>query len=176
LYKTMPNAKLAFTNVTRLQPESLGEPGKRTFRILVDSGSSSASIWLEKEQLFELAIAVQRLIATLSEEAEIPEGAPSDAEAPGLTSLDFQVGRLVLGHDSSNGLFIIDAYDVEEDEGANRATIRVWANKQQISDFAEVALRVCASGRPLCPLCGRPINAEGHQCIRTNGHRNPDEL
>jgi hypothetical protein len=31
-------------------------------------------------------------------------------------------------------------------------------------------LRICASGRPPCFLCGLPINPEGHVCPRANGH------
>ena len=39
-----------------LRRRPFGEPGKRTFRIHVDSASSSASLWIEKEQLFQLAL------------------------------------------------------------------------------------------------------------------------
>jgi hypothetical protein len=28
-------------------------------------------------------------------------------------------------------------------------------------------------GRPPCPLCGYPLDPEGHACPRTNGHRAP---
>ena len=172
----MPDAKNEFTQVTRLVPEAIGEPGKRTFRIQVDSASSSARIWLEKEQLFQLALAIQQLMVTLTEETEAP-GDPPNAEAPGLTNLEFKVGRLVLGHDSTNGLFIIDAHDVEEDENdRSPAMVRVWANRQQVNGFADEAFRACAAGRPLCPLCGRPMDPEGHKCVRVNGHGNVAEL
>jgi hypothetical protein len=29
------------------------------------------------------------------------------------------------------------------------------------------------AGRPACPLCGNPMDPEGHSCPRTNGHRSP---
>lgn len=173
----MPDAKNEFTQVSRLVPESVGEPGKRTFHILVDSASSSATIWLEKEQLFQLALAIQQLMATLTEEGDATE-IPPDSEAPGLTKLDFKVGRLVLGHDASNGLFIIDAHDLEDDDESERApaTVRIWANKQQVTRFADDAFQACAAGRPLCPLCGRPIDPEGHKCVRVNGHGKASDL
>ena len=165
----MADAKIEFTRIFRLQPEALGQPGKRTFRILADSESSTASIWLEKEQLLQLAVGVQQLLTTLSGETRNPESAPSDREAPGLTKLDFKVGKLVLGHDGSNGFFLIDAHDLEvEDE--DEATVRLWANRRQMQTFAEEALKACAAGRPLCPLCGRAINPDGHECPRVNGH------
>ena len=171
----MPRARNEFTSVSKLSAESFGEPGQRTFRIQVDSASSSASIWIEKEQLFQLALAIQQMMATLTEEQDPTGGPPADREAPGLTSLDFKVMKLVLGHDAGRGLFIIDAHDAEDEE---RATIRVWADKQQISGFSEEALRVCAAGRPLCPLCGRAVDPDGHRCARVNGHAKltPEDL
>ena len=173
--RIMPSAKNEFTSVSKLRAEAFGEPGKRTFRIQVDSSSSTASIWIEKEQLFQLALAIQQMMATLTEERTPTGSPPTDREAPGLTSLDFKVMKLVLGHDAGRGLFIIDAHDAEDEE---RATIRVWADKQQISGFSEQALRACAAGRPLCPLCGRAIDPDGHRCARVNGHAKltPEDL
>lgn len=165
----MVQAKNEFTSVSGLRAESVGEPGKRTFRIVVDSASSSAAIWLEKEQLFQLALAIQQLIATLPEDRPTDGEAPSDREAAGLTRLDFKVDKLVLGHDGRSGLFIIDAHDPDNHESA---MLRVWANLDQAKEFSQEALSVCASGRPLCPLCGRPMpdTPRGHRCARVNGH------
>ena len=38
------------------------------------------------------------------------------------------------------------------------------------AETAEEALRICSAGRPLCFLCGQPINPDGHACPRSNGH------
>ena len=173
--RIMAEAKNEFTNVTNLRPEAVGEPGNRTFRILADSGSSSAVLWLEKEQLFQLALANEQLLATLAEGQGGSRTLPVDQEAPGLTKLEFKVSKLVLGHNGDTGLFIIDAYDVEDEDDA-LATVRLWASSGQIKEFAEEALRVCAAGRPLCPLCGRPMDRTGHQCPRLNGHAKDLEL
>ena len=171
----MAEPKLHFTNVTKLSAEALGEPGKRTFRVTVESGSSTATMWMEKEQLFQLALAIQQLIAALTDNEMKLGESPVEKEAPGLTSLDFKVSKLVLGHDASKGMFIVEAHDLEE-EDQDSATVRLWAGKEQLEEFAEHAFRVCSAGRPLCPLCGRPVNREGHQCIRVNGHRPDEEL
>ena len=146
----MADAKNEFTNVSKLGPEALGEPGKRTFRMLVESDSSSATSWLEKEQLFQLGLAVQQLLSTLPEQQDNESIDLEGREAPGLTSLDFKVGRLVLGHGGGNGYFIIDAHDLEDDEEEDsEALVRVWASRDQVKRFAEEALRLCAAGRPL---------------------------
>ena len=165
----MPNGKIEFTNVASLRAEAQGEPGDRTFRIIVDSGASSAIIWLEKEQLFQLSLAVHQLLATLPHEESASGTPPGDREAPPPAHLDFKANKLALGHDSSTGLFLIDAHD-PEDEDEEQATVRVWANRDQVKEFSEEALRVCAAGRPLCQLCGGPIDPTGHDCPRLNGH------
>lgn len=165
----MADAKLEFTDINRLDPEAIGNPGQRTFRIVADSRSSSAELWIEKEHLFELAMGIQKLMAQLPEREE-GEGEISDErEAPGLTSLSFKIGKLALGHDGASGMFLIDAYDLP-DADSEAATVRLWATRAQLEDFAEEALRVCAAGRPICPLCSAPINPDGHICPRANGH------
>ncbi len=171
----MARPKNEFTSVSKLEAEAFGEPGKRTFRIHVDSASSSASLWIEKEQLFQLALAIQQMMAGILESRIGSPDPPTDREAPGLTSLDFKVIKLVLGHVPGRGIFTIEAHDENDEEDA---AIRVWASRQQLEEFSEGTLRVCAAGRPLCPLCGRSINPDGHRCARVNGHVNmtPEQL
>ena len=171
----MARRKNEFASVSKLEAEAFGEPGKRTFRIHVDSASSSASLWIEKEQLFQLALAIQQMMAGILESQIGSPDPPTDREAPGLTSLDFKVIKLVLGHVPGRGIFTIEAHDENDEEDA---AIRVWASRQQLEEFSEGALRVCAAGRPLCPLCGRSINPDGHRCARVNGHVNmtPEQL
>ena len=171
----MARPKNEFTNVTSLLPEALGEPGKRTFRVRADSGANSATISLEKEQLLQLAVAVQQLLATMPEDEDASGTPPQDREAPGPTNLEFKVSKLVLGHDGRSGLFMVDAHD-EEDEDEETSTVRVWASREQVKDFSEKAIRVCAAGRPLCPLCGRPLDPDGHRCPRVNGTVRPESL
>ncbi|MBM3948268.1 MAG: DUF3090 family protein [SAR202 cluster bacterium] len=168
----MPDPKYEFTAVSRLDAEAIGQPGKRTFRILVDSGSSTAVIWLEKDQLFQLALAVHQLAATTEESEDSQPGEPpTENEAPPRTRLEFKAGRIVLRHDGARSLFLVDAHEEEEAENETApALIRFWSPRALMEVFAEEALKVCAAGRPLCPLCGGPIDPEGHKCPRTNGH------
>ena len=165
----MAEVPIEFTNVTSLRPDAVGEPGQRTFRILVDSGSSSAVIWLEKEQLFQLALATNQLMFTLPEREGGAEAQLQEREAPPSTRVDFKVHKLVLGHDGASGRFIIDAHDEESSE-SGPPTIRLWTEREQVRAFAEEAFEVCAAGRPICHLCGSPKDTEGHRCPRHNGH------
>ena len=156
-------------NVTSLRAEALGEPGERTFRIVANGDGSSATIWIEKEQLFQLSLAIQQLIETLQEQEGASNASVQTLKPASPTHLDFKAEKLGLGHDDGKRLFNIDAHD-PDDEDDDSATIRVWASREQVSDLAEEGLRVCAAGRPLCPLCGGPIDQTGHSCPRANGH------
>ena len=162
--------KVEFTRVTGLRAEALGEPGKRTFRIQVDSESSSATMWLEKEQLFQLALAIGHLQASLPEGSGSGGGARFGDEVGPQAHVEFKVGKLVLGHEGNSDRFIIDAHDTESAEDDEDPTVRVWSERDQLTAFAEESLRICAAGRPLCTLCGGPIDPTGHVCPRSNGH------
>jgi uncharacterized repeat protein (TIGR03847 family) len=166
-----PNSE--FNNVTSIRAEALGEPGNRTFRIVVDSESISATMWLEKEQLFQLAMAISQLQATLPKGGGAPEGGPGGGQSDTANRLEFKIGKLVLGHEGTSDRFIIDAHDVEMGEEAPPA-VRLWGERPMLASFAEESLRLCAAGRPLCPLCGAPIDPDGHICARSNGHQLED--
>ena len=163
-------ARYRFGALSRITAEAIGEPGHRTFRLILESGPGLAYLWLEKEQLYQLAVYIQEIIASLSS-----KGATGGGEVPepqwdgGVTTVDFKIGKLALGLDSSTGCFLLLAHDVEESEETT-PTLSFWLTVEQGERISEEALRVCAAGRPKCFLCGQPINPEGHMCPRANGH------
>jgi uncharacterized repeat protein (TIGR03847 family) len=57
----------------------------------------------------------------------------------------------------------------DRDEGPD--AVRVFLTPTQAREFALRSERVVAAGRPPCPLCGQPLSAKGHMCVRTNGYR-----
>jgi uncharacterized repeat protein (TIGR03847 family) len=54
------------------------------------------------------------------------------------------------------------------DPDAGVATFLI--TRPQALGFVRRAAELVASGRPPCPLCGRPLDPTGHVCIKTNGH------
>ena len=162
-----------FTQVTQFIPETFGDPGMRTFRISVDSASSSAKIWLEKEQLAELCLAMVQMEKENVEEEGTTGSPPDGIEAEGLTSLDFKANRLAFGHNPDSGLFVVDAHD-PEDDGNEEPTVRIWVTRAMIREFSHDGLEIVSAGRPICQLCGRPVNPDGHYCERSNGHSKDD--
>ena len=71
------------------------------------------------------------------------------------------------------GLYLFDIFD---SNSKKPPIIQIYVSAEKIKLFAADAIKVCASGRPLCPLCGEPINPEGHTCPRTNGHIHKNDL
>jgi uncharacterized repeat protein (TIGR03847 family) len=51
--------------------------------------------------------------------------------------------------------------------------VQFHLRRDQVRAFILHALAVVAEGRPLCQLCGLPIDPEGHICPASNGHRPP---
>ena len=167
----MPPPRNELSNLSQLRPEALGEPGQRTFRVMADGAAGSAVVWLEKEQLFQLSLGIQQLMAATGErEPTLPAPEPGSFNR---IPLDFKAGKMAVGHDPRRQMFIIEAHDVEEGD-EETATLRLWATRGQALTFAEEGLRVCAAGRPLCPLCAAPMNPDGHPCPKMNGHASLD--
>ncbi len=60
----MFEAQYVFGPATRLQAQSIGEPGHRTFRLLIESDDGrAAALWVEKEQLQALGLALEQRLA-----------------------------------------------------------------------------------------------------------------
>ena len=167
----MADAKYDFGLVDAVKAEALGEPGQRRFRLLLEGPGGSASLWLEKNQLFQLSVVIQRMLASLSLQ-ESSEGHPQPGPGPSgqeNTSMEFNVGNLSLGHAPEKDLFLIEAYNIEDDQ-EEEALLRFWISRPQLEGLADEAQTVCAAGRPLCPLCSAPMGPEAHICPRSNGH------
>jgi len=167
----MADAKYDFGLVDAVKAEALGEPGQRRFRLLLEGPGGSASLWLEKNQLFQLSVVIQQMLASLSLQ-ESSERHPQLWPGPlgqENTSMEFNVGNLSLSHDSEKDLFLIEAHSIEDDQ-EEEALLGFWTSRPQLEGLADEAQTVCAAGRPLCTLCSAPMGPEAHICPRSNGH------
>jgi uncharacterized repeat protein (TIGR03847 family) len=177
------DAQYVFGPATRLQAQAVGEPGHRTFRLLVESDDGrAAALWVEKEQLQALGLAVEQLLAEFQGHvpARMPPQPPVETFPPNPT-VDFKVGRLALGQDESElesgPRYVLLVYDIEssgaeEEEPTQRATFASRATREQLRSLSRNIAEVVAAGRPRCPLCGEPMESRDkpHGCVRSNGH------
>ena len=153
--------------------ETFGRPGRRTFRLVAEAGRAQSYIWLEKEQLFQLGIYLQQAVTQLGEEAQSRSSAPGEAAWGGEPlEQEFHARQMQLQYDQDANCFLVRAFEGDEDDpdAGAQTSISFWMTMAQCSNLANEALRICASGRPPCFLCGAPIDPGGHRCARANGH------
>jgi uncharacterized repeat protein (TIGR03847 family) len=196
----VPRQLHVFDPPDRFVAGTVGQPGERTFYLQAIDGVRVVNVALEKVQVSALAERIDELLAEVRRrageqaaqaEAEPTEAEPTEAEqpedvAPLQTPLleDFRAGTLALAWDEASGQVVVEAQAAaaQEDEPAETApfddesgegpdTLRVHLVPAAARAFARRAARVVAAGRPPCPLCGQPLDPEGHICPRQNGHR-----
>jgi len=175
--------------VEKVGAEAIGQPGQRRFRLFAVVRDISIALWMEKEQLNNLSIALDRILAQLTEgrilrtEAQAsaqppPEGAP--ANFPAKPNYEFQVGQLRISYDERRNLLVLISVPLEivmepgqepqvilreEDSLSFRFTL------QQAQHLSSSITILVSSGRPVCPLCGTPLDDGPHACAKQNGHR-----
>jgi uncharacterized repeat protein (TIGR03847 family) len=140
-------------------------------------GPTVVSLVIEKEQAIALAASIDRLLVGLAVESE-ESLAIDDEPLVGMELLQpveaaYRVVEMGLGVDEEREMIVLVAMEAPEDEPGQRA--RFFATYDQMRRLARRAVDVAESGRPTCPLCGHPIDPDGHFCPRTNGHANPSE-
>jgi uncharacterized repeat protein (TIGR03847 family) len=152
----------------RVDAQAFGQPGQRTFRLrVIGSAAESASLWMEKEQMQALSMALKQMLSQLEYDDTPP---PADVgEFPVVADHDFRVGRMGMGFNPADRTVVLYTYEigVEDDDDP---TLRVRLTQEQCASLGVQLDEIIAGGRPLCPLCGLAIDPEGHACVRSNGH------
>ncbi len=151
--------------------ETFGEPGRRTFRLVLESGAARSLVWLEKEQLFQLGAGLQEAVERQTD-AERAQGSHPNAPAwrGEETTIEFKARALSGRHDQDTNAFYLQAQGDDVESGGEGDSVSFWITVEQAASLAEESLRICAAGRPPCFLCGLPIDPQGHVCPRANGH------
>jgi uncharacterized repeat protein (TIGR03847 family) len=108
---------------------------------------------------------------------------------------EFRVGALTLAWDTERQHVVIEARELtaadleddqdDEDEPGEAAAavapapvealdaadvVRVHLQPAAAHAFVSGAVAVVQAGRPPCPVCGEPLDASGHFCVRRNGY------
>jgi uncharacterized repeat protein (TIGR03847 family) len=173
--------------VEAITADAVGEPGRRVFYIQARTVDEIVTLVAEKEQVHLLARGIQTFLAELDAkikpQGEDPPVGPLDLELRGPFEPNFRVAQLGLDYDEETDRVVLvaqalvaDDLDEEDEAGvadepeAEAAIARFWATRTQMRVMAQHAIAVVSRGRPICPLCGRPEDAEGHFCPKRNGH------
>lgn len=170
--------------VQHIIADAIGEPGKRTFFIQARAEAELVTLVLEKQEVANLAISVLQLLEELEE--KYPDLPPVNtkkrtlyAESP--VEPAFRVGQLMVGYDEDDdkvwliakALVVNESGSIVDPEDDEVPAVRFVATRDQMRALSDHALEVIAKGRPTCPLCGRPIDREGHFCPRSDGQAMP---
>jgi uncharacterized repeat protein (TIGR03847 family) len=190
----MPGQLFEFDPPERFVAGTVGQPGERTFFLQASAAGRLVSVALEKVQVLALAEKLDELL----DEVRRRQGADSVVPAAATVELEdvrpldapveeeFRVGTLALAWDDDTNQVIVEAQSVDPEavEGEPVESLvtetnftgdllRVRISAEVARAFTKRAQRVVAAGRPPCPLCGNPLDPEGHVCPRQNGHRGP---
>ena len=96
------------------------------------------------------------------------EDEDEDEDDEAETIIDLSSIEGLAGSRGSELLAAFEGVDEEEDDAPD--TLRVRLTPALARRFANQALTVVAAGRLPCPLCGQPLDPQGHICPRRNGH------
>ena len=98
-----------------------------------------------------------------SGEGEEEEAGDEDEDVIDLSSVEG-----LAGSQAGELLAAFEGTDDDQDEGPD--TLRVRLTTDVARGFVNRATEVVAAGRLPCPLCGQPLDPQGHICPRRNGH------
>lgn len=161
---------------SRLTVGAIGPAGDRTFYLQGIKGRQVVSLVIEKQQAQALAIGIDELLEEVEEQYPSdrePEAAPHNLSLLDPVTPRFRIGRLGLGYEAGDDLLVIFAQEMlSEEEAARRepAVGRFWASREQMAALSAHVKKLAAAGRPICALCGNPIDPDGHFCPPSNGH------
>jgi probable phosphoglycerate mutase len=157
--------------VSHITVGAIGEPGKRTFFVQGQQGTSVVTLVSEKDQVIALSRGIDEILERLGISGQAVSMSEEEMELVEPIDPVFRVGQLGLGYDQASKLLVLVAYELPEEENpATVNVVRFWATGEQMRKLARHAAVIVAAGRPVCVLCGRPIDPEGHFCPKRNGH------
>ncbi|MGF6832299.1 putative repeat protein (TIGR03847 family) [Paenarthrobacter sp. TE4293] len=180
----MPTRVHEFAWPDRVVVGTLGIPGARTFYLQVRAGKQIVSIALEKQQSAVLADKIDEILDQLitvdGNPFSVPTGTPLelvDNDPLEAVHEQFRTGAMSLGWDPTTAQVVIEAYPITDDDADAEDDESFDDDEPNVPEmllvrmpvgtaraFAKRTREVVGAGRPTCPLCGYPMDAEGHTC------------
>jgi uncharacterized repeat protein (TIGR03847 family) len=107
--------------------------------------------------------------------ASTPEFEAAMALRPDQPAFRIDAGTITLRYEDGRNAIELSFLELTESEAELAATVKIVVTPRQLAAFGIQGMKVVAQGRPTCPLCGHPMDPDGHICPATNGH-NPRAL
>jgi uncharacterized repeat protein (TIGR03847 family) len=153
----------------------MGEPGARTFFLQSQINDTPTSFLLEKQQVAVLAERLREVLLMIDEDDTIKSAVP--ARDPGLMPAEpvepeWRVGNMGLAYDeeADRVIVLLEEVQAEDDPDPDASAARILLRRDQARSFLLHAIAIVEEGRPICQLCGLPMDPAGHKCPASNGH------
>jgi len=175
----MPRFEVDVDPVEHITADAIGKPGQRVFYIQAWQKERTVTVLIEKFQLETLSISIEQFMVTLLKESPELEDVSGDYIEdqmhihPPVEPL-FRVGEVGLGYGKERDGMVVQAREIQPEGGEeadSAAIVRFWCTREQARKLARWGAEVVTRGRPTCPQCGQPMEAEGHFCPKKNGHK-----
>ncbi len=153
-----------FENPDRVMVGVRGEVGNRLFLLQVREGRRLVIVKCEKQQLQALGEWLAQVLAELGRPGHLPDDFSLEPEYES----DFVAGDIAVAIDEEAHTIEVTFESLEGEDELTLTLSREWAG-----GLAIAITRLVEAGRPICPLCGGPLDPRGHDCPRTNGHAPP---
>lgn len=167
-----------FTSPEHFNVGAVGPAGHRVFFLQVRQGAETANLRLEKQQVAALGDYLAGILADLPD----AEAVPTDVDLVEPVLEEWVVGALAVAYEEAEDRILLVAEELVLDDSDDDdsdllpadpdrddpATARFRLTRGQVLAFIRHAAELVTSGRPLCRLCGRPIDPDGHACPRLN--------
>jgi uncharacterized repeat protein (TIGR03847 family) len=170
-----------FDDPDHVTADAIGPPGARVFYLQARQRGEVVSLRLEKQQVAALCEYLAGILADLAVVTD-PIGPQVELIEPVLP--EWIVGALAVAYEEADDRILLVAEefvpepedDDEGNEGETRdalsfdsaATARFRLTRAQVQAMVQHAGSVVSAGRPICQICGRPMDPAGHFCPRNN--------
>lgn len=169
--------------------DAVGPPGQRVFYLQAAQGDRCVTLRLEKQQVAALC---EHLAAMMSDLPAAVRGTEPTTQLREPVDPAWVVGALGVAYEQAEDRILLvaeemmvdgDDSDDTDDDGfdddfddlfgaagilGGAATARFYVPRSMVETFVTHGLAVTSAGRPVCDLCGGPINPDGHMCPRLN--------
>ncbi|MEA2498202.1 MAG: hypothetical protein QOH26_607 [Actinomycetota bacterium] len=159
----------------------VGQPGHRAFFLQASGAEGNFTVAIEKQQVQLLAEKLSELLLLVDAQDTITGTEPQ--RDPALTVVQpvqpaWRVGTIALAYEeeADRVVVVVEPMQIEEEgegvvETDETPGVRLLLRRDQVRAFILHAVAAAEEGRPLCQLCGLPMDPEGHACPASNGHR-----
>lgn len=149
---------------------AIGAPGARVFYFQAGQDGEVVALRCEKQHVAILAQHLDELLADLPPTA--PD--PHSRELREPVEAAWLLGSLAFGYDEAADRIVIIAEELPTEPETGEVDLsegRIAITRSQAASLIATTEELLAGGRPLCRICGHPMDLDGHICPRSNGHR-----